>query len=44
MFCPQIFFIMNLDGNKMQEAILDGLDAIGGPGNVRITMKAITKF
>ena len=35
---------MYLDGSNMQEAILDGLDAIGGPGNVRITMKALTKF
>ena len=35
---------MNLEGNKMQEATLEGLDAIGGPGNVRITLKTITKF
>ncbi|KAK7091320.1 uncharacterized protein [Littorina saxatilis] len=30
---PKMYFFVNLDENALQNAILDGLDAAGGPGN-----------
>ncbi|XP_070208605.1 uncharacterized protein [Littorina saxatilis] len=40
---PKIFFFMNLDENSLQKAILNGLDAAGGPGNNVIDVLRLRK-
>ncbi|XP_070208570.1 uncharacterized protein [Littorina saxatilis] len=40
---PKIYFFMNLDENSLQKAILEGLDAAGGPGNNVINVLRLRK-
>ena len=42
--CLQIFFFLNVESNRILNAILGGMDVVDGPGNVIVTPKKLVKI
>ena len=42
--CWQIFFFANIADNALQYLVRDGLDAVGGPANVKVTIRHLVKI